>query len=90
MTAPRTALFQRKGAGPSVPPPPSSSGGDTPLGQPPADDAGDGVQCGNCGCMINPMDGSVIAPAQGATDQPSMPGGGGDMPSQLAAMMGGG
>ncbi len=109
MTAPRTALFQRKGppTGATKPAITIAIGhGDAgPKGQPPDEsgpDAGDGapgdpVQCQNCGCMIDPKDGSVVSqpnddkqgPPPDAGDSGGPPGGG-DVGSKLAAMMGGG
>lgn len=92
MTAPRTPLFQRKGA-PPVPsgglPAPSDA---PPMGHP--GDAGAGgdmppIQCQACGAMLNPADGAVVDDGKVGNSGPTPPGGG-DMGAQLMAAMGGG
>jgi hypothetical protein len=110
--APRQALFQRKGPPSGKPavtiaishgsPVPEGSSQDN-ANDPPgggeggAEDAGEPVQCPQCGCTFDPATGE---PVGGQTDGDEGPDGGqaapatdqgsGDVNAQLAAMMGGG
>lgn len=99
MTAPRTGLFQRKGA-------PSSSNltagkpGATDLDSGPGpvtkgedSDGAEPVTCPQCGCQFDASDPSVQGDGQATSQDQATPmddGAGGDLGAKIAAMMGGG